>query len=115
VAEAPARPGPAAVTAANTSQTVVVAGAAGTWEIIRDITIVNETDGLVTVTYGIGTTNTDAVGKRLLRKYGLSPGGLPFSWGGFLPLMGGSSPDLLYIICDTANGATVTLGAVTGP
>jgi hypothetical protein len=116
MAEAPVRGGPTLLTTANTSQTIITAGGAGTWTILRDITIVNETTGIVVVTYGIGTSNTDAAGKRLAKSIALQPGGLPFTWGGFAPLIGsGSTPDLLYALCDTANGATVTIGAVTGP
>lgn len=115
MAESPARYGPTELTTANTPQTIITAGALNTWVIVRDITIVNETSGVVIVTYGIGTSNADAAGKRLLRQLSLEPSSIPYTWGGFLPLLGGSSPDLLYAMCDTANGATITVGAVTGP
>jgi hypothetical protein len=117
VAEIPTRGGtPTLLTTANTPQTILTAGASLTWTIIRDITIVNETSGVVIVTYGIGTSNADAAGKRLLKSFSLSPGALPFTWGGFLPLLGATSnPDLLYAECDTTNGATITVGAITGP
>lgn len=116
MAEAPTRSGPTLLTTANTTQTIVTAGGAATWTIIRDITIVNETTGQVVVSIGIGTTNADAAGKRLLKSVTLAVASLPFTWGGFLPLIGsGSTPDLLYAVCDTTNGATITIGAVTGP
>jgi hypothetical protein len=116
VAETPVRSGPTLLTTANTTQTIITAGGAGTYTLIRDLTIVNETTGAVIVTYGIGTTNADAAGKHLLETLTLQPGGLPFTWGGFLPLIGsGTTPDLLYALCNTANGATITVGAVTGP
>jgi hypothetical protein len=115
MAESPTRAGPTILTTANTTQTILTAGAASTWTIIRDITIVNEVTGVVVVTYGIGTANTDAAGKRLLKTVSLQPSSLPYTWGGFLPLIGGASPDLLYAMCDTASGATITIGAVTGP
>jgi hypothetical protein len=116
MAESPVRAGPTLLTTANTTQTIYTAGAVSTWAILREVTIINETTGLVKVTYGIGTTNTDAAGKRLLPvTFTLDPGGAPYTWGGFIPLIGGSTPDLLYAMCDTANGATITLGLVTGP
>lgn len=115
MAEAPARYGPTLLTTANTSQTIITAGATGSWTIVRDISILNETTGFVLITYGIGTTNADAAGKRLLRTFQLAANDQPYTWGGFLPLFGGASPDLLYAMCDTANGATITIGAVTGP
>lgn len=116
MSESPVRGGPTLLTAANTPQTIVTAGGAATWTLLRDITITNETDSQVSVWLGIGTTNTDAAGKRLMRKVTIQPNGPPYTWGGLIPLIGhATTPDLLYAMCDTANGATVTVGAVTGP
>lgn len=116
MAEAPVRGGPTLLTTANTPQAIITAGGAATWTIVRDITIVNETSQVVVVSVGINTAATDAAGKRIIRQVSVQPGTTPFTWGGFLPLIGsGSTPDLLYAVCDTASGATVTVGAVTGP
>ncbi len=115
MAEVPKRPGPTLLTTALTSQTIYTAPGTGTWGILREITIVNETTSPVSVTVGIGTSNTDAAGKRIVKSAIVQPGTDPFSWGGFLPIIGGSTPDLVYAVCDTANGATVTLGVVEGP
>lgn len=115
MAEAPTRAGPTLLTTANTAQAIYTAGGAGTWAIVRDITVVNETSGAVIVTYGIYTSAADAAGRRLANNVTLAAGGEPFTWGGMLPLLGGSTPDVLYALCNTTNGATVTLGLITGP
>lgn len=116
MAESPKRAGPTLLTTANTTQTIYTAGGASTWGILRDITVANETTGLVSFSIGIGTSNTDAAGKRIVKSVTLQAGDPPFSWGGFIPLLGhATTPDLVYALCDTANGASVTLGIVEGP
>lgn len=113
--EIPARGGPTLLTTAGTPQTIVTAGAAGTWTLLRDLAVTNETASAVTVSIGIGTTNTDAAGKRRYTKWPIQPGSALLE-SLFGPLFGsGSTPDLLYAVCDTANGATITVAAVTGP
>lgn len=115
MAESPLRAGPTLLTVAATSQTILTAGAASTWFIVREIVVVNETAAAVAVTIGVGTTNTDAAGKRILKSQTIQPNDI-WTWGGFIPLAGhASTPDLLYALTDTTNGATVTVGYVSGP
>lgn len=113
MAESPT-PARVLVSSANTGTTIITAGGSG-WTLVRDLTLCNETNGPVTVSLGMGTTNTDAVGKRQEKSLTLQPGDPSYKWAGVWVLAGGGSPDLLYVVCDTANGVTVTLGAVTGP
>jgi urease beta subunit len=63
------------------------------------------------VTVGVGANNTDAAGQAArLTAVPIDPGeSLTF---GFVPLSG---TEVVYALCNTANGATVTLGLVTGP
>lgn len=116
MAESPTRAGPTLLTAANTSQTIYTAGGVSTWAILRSIIVANETDLTIKVSIGIGTSNTDAVGKRIVRQYEIPPNrAIDVLEGKFIPLLGSGTPDLLYAVCDTANGATVTVGHVSGP
>jgi hypothetical protein len=115
VAETPKRAGPTLLVTAATSQTIYTAPAGGsTWALLREIMVVNETAAAVKFSLGIGTSNADAAGKRIAKDVSLAVGG-QWSWGGFMVLYGGGTPDLLYAICDTNNGATVTVGLVEGP
>ena len=114
MAEAPARAGPTLLTTAATSQTIITAGGAGTWTIVRTILIACVNLTAVNVTIGIGTANTDTSAKRILDTVTIARG-QSFEWSGYLPLIGSATPDLLYALCDTANGATITCGTVTGP
>jgi hypothetical protein len=111
VAETPVRAGPTLLTTANTSQTIYTN--ATTWTILRSFLIANETSSTVTVTVGVGTNNTDAAGKRLVLNASIDPGeSLPSPPGMMVPL---AATDVVYALSNTANGATVTLGVVTGP
>jgi hypothetical protein len=117
MAESPTRAGPTLISAAATSQTIKTAGIADTWAIVRSILVANVHTASVKVTIGIGTSNTDSAGKRILSETDIGVGDtLEVLAPGFLPLLGhGSTPDLLYAVCDTAGGATVTLGLIEGP
>lgn len=121
MAESPARAGPTLVTAAATSQTILTGPGATFWYLLREITVVNVAAQIVTFSLGIGTSNTDVSGKHWpFDNLQLVPNGqptsLPADWAGFMPLIGsGSTPDLLYAICDTANAIVVTIGYVSGP
>lgn len=111
--EAPARSGPTQIT--TTTTTIVTAGGANTWKLLRHIIIENEGTSAITATVGIGTSNTDAAGKRIFKNVPIGAGD-SLTWDGFLPLMGhASTPDLLYALCSASNGATITVGMVTGP
>lgn len=115
MAEAPSRSGPTLLTTAATSQTITTAGGAGTWSILRTITVACVNLTAVNITLGIGTSNADTNAKRIVDTVTVQRG-QTYEWSGYLPLLGSAStPDLLYALCDTANGATVTVGLVTGP
>lgn len=112
MAESPVRAGPTLLTASST--TVYTAGAASTWSILRSVTVSNEYQQVVTVTLGIGTSNTDATSKHFARVE--LPLGEVWEWNGAVPLMGhATTPDLIYAYASVASGATVTLGLVSGP
>jgi hypothetical protein len=113
MAEAPARSGPTQIT--TTVTTIVTAGGAGTWSLLRHIVIANETSGAITVSVGIDTAGSDAVGEHIFKDVSIAAGD-SLLWDGFLPLMGhASTPDKLYAICSVTNGATATVGMVSGP
>lgn len=115
MAETPTRAGPTALT--TTTTTIKTADAASTWVIVRSIVIVNVHTAAITVTLGVGTTNTDTAAKRLVSAMSLNVGEtLEVLAPGFLPLLGhATTPDLLYALCSVADGATITLGCVEGP
>lgn len=112
MAEAPDRSGPTLLTTGGTAQTIVSAGAASGWPIIRGISVVNETTGDVKITLGIFTSAADAVGRRVTAPNKVLHAGEEYEWEGFRPLKTG---EVLYAVCDTNNGATVTAAIVTGP
>lgn len=113
MAEVPNRAGPTLIT--TTSTTIYTAGAASTWAILRSILMTNVTAFPVTVTVGIGTTNTDAASKRIVDTMTiLADETVPISV--FVPLAGSATtPDLVYAFTSVANAMTITLGLVTGP
>jgi hypothetical protein len=117
MAESPGRTLPTLLTTANSPVTVVTAGGAGAYTIVRSLIVANEVDSPVRVTVILGTSNTDAAGKRLLRQFTILPNKTEdVLEGRYLPLMGhASTPDLLAVLCDTASGASVTAGYITGP
>lgn len=115
MAELPNGAGPTLLTTASTSQTIYTAGGASTWAILRTIHVACEHDTSCKITVGKGTSNTDAAGKRFVRAAQLLAGET-WEWSGFLYLAGhASTPDLIYALTDQTNGATITLGVVTGP
>lgn len=91
-------------------------GAAGTWIILRNIHITNETAGQITVTLGISLAPaTDAAtGKRFFTNIPIAANSA-LDWSGFQVLKGGATAEVLYGLCSVANGATVTVSGVTGP
>lgn len=116
MAETPDRTLPALVAAANTSQTIYTAGGAGTWTIVRSLIVANVTTNPVVVSVGIGTTNTDTTAKRVVSGATIQPGESLNALPAFVTLKGhASTPDLLYAVCDTANGVSVMPNYVTGP
>lgn len=116
MAETPARSGPTALT--TSSQTIVTAGGASTWTLLRKLVIANTGSVPVNVTVGIGTSNTDAAAKRLLNGIVVQPGESLIE-DGFAVLLGNAStPDLLYALItpSTSQGsATIYAATVTGP
>jgi hypothetical protein len=112
MAELPTRAGPTLLGTATA--TIATAGAASTWRIVRSILVANVTAAAVTVTVGVGTANADDAAKRILNAVSV-PAGDTLEWAGFLPLLGGATPDLLYALCSVASGVTITVGLVDGP
>lgn len=110
--ETPNRAGPTQIT--NATTTIVTAAGAATYRIVRTIVITNSGASPITVTAGIGTSNVDTAAKRIFDAVPLQPGDV-LEWSGFLPLLGGASPDLLYALCSVVTGATITVGTVDGP
>ncbi len=113
MADTPKRGGPSLV--GVTSVTIYTAPVgAGTYGILRTVQVTNETVGTVTFSLGIGITNADAAGKRMTTNISLGAG-QNWEWTGFLPILGGATPDLVYAICNTASGISVTAGVIEGP
>jgi hypothetical protein len=113
MAETPDKAGPTQLTTA--SQTIVTAGGASTWTLIRKLVLTNVTTAPINVTVGIGTSNTDTTAKRILSQVTVQPGQALIE-DGFAVLEGhASTPDLLYAFCDTATACNIYLALVTGP
>ena len=111
MAETPERGGPNLLDTANTAETIYTAPATG-WAILRSVTICSEqTNAEVKVTVGVHTSLADAAGRRLIRNLSLMPGQTE-AIDLFVPL---NTNDVVYALCDTASGATVTAGVVEGP
>lgn len=117
MAETPVSAGPTALT--TSSQTIVTAGGAGTWTLIRKLIVTNTTDANVNVTIGIGTSNTDTAAKRIFNNVTVQPG-VPLVEDGFAVLEGhASTPELLYALMPGAGSASgalnIYVALVTGP
>lgn len=118
MAETPKRAGP--TTVGTTSTTVYTAPSGGsTWALVRSVVIANIYASIdpVVVSVGVGTSNADTTAKRILSSAVIQPGESIEALGEskFLVLAGGGTPDLVYVICDTAAGVTVTASVVEGP
>jgi hypothetical protein len=116
VAETPKRGGPTLLVTAGTAQAAYTAPAvAGAYSMVRDIEVANETASPVQVTLGIYTSAADAAGRRIIKSAVIAPND-SWSWAGSLHLLGSATtPDMIYAVCDTNNGATVTVSAIDGP
>lgn len=113
MAELPIRA--AVVTVGIAATAVYTAGAAGTFLIVRNIHVTNETAAQITFTLGIGTTLADAAtGRRFYSSIPIAANSA-LDWSGFLVVNGGATPDLIYGLASVANAATVTLSGVSGP
>lgn len=114
MAETPKRSGPTALSAS--SATIYTALGASTWSILRSIMLCNESATDVQVTVGVGTTNADAAGKRILRLVQVPSYQTVDYPSLFIPLAGhASTPDLVYGFASVASALTITLGVVEGP
>jgi len=114
MAEVPDR---AAVVTLGTAATAIwTSGAAGTWIILRNIHITNETASQITVTVGISLAPAAdaATGKRFFTTIPIA-GNSALDWSGFQVLKGGATAEVLYGLASVANAATVTVSGVTGP
>ena len=117
MAETPDKAGPTVLT--TSSQTIVTAGGASTWTLIRKLIVCNTTDAPVNVTIGIGTSNTDTDAKHIFDNVTVQPG-VPLIEDGFAVLEGhASTPDLLYALMPSssspAGALNIYLALVTGP
>lgn len=117
MAEAPTRTLPTTVGITGAPGTTLVnAGAAGAWYIVRNMHITNETAAQITVTMGIGTTATDAAtGRHFFAALPIAANST-LDWSGALVLLGhATTPDLLYAFSNTASACTISVSGVTGP
>ncbi len=115
MAELPTRAGPTALQ--TTTTTIVTAGGAGTYKIVRSILASNVDTVSRTVTVGVGTSNTDTAAKRIHNAVTVLPGEtLELDVARFLPLLGhASTPDLIYALCSSNDKINLTIGVVDGP
>lgn len=110
MADALARYGPAVPSSAGAS-TLITAGGAGTYTVLRHLHVVNTTNSTAWVTVGI---NGITAAQSLWFQMAIGP--LDFlDWTGNIPLLGSGTPDTLQAIQQTTGALTVTVGAVTGP
>lgn len=110
MADALARYGP--TQAAIVGTTLITAGGAGTYTVVRHVHVVNATATTAWITLGV---NGVAAANALVWQLSVAPGDF-FDWTGNIPLIGSlTTPDTLQMIAQTALALTVTVGAVTGP
>jgi hypothetical protein len=117
MAETPDRAGPTALT--TSTATIVTAGLANTYTLIRKIAVTSTYISPITVAVGIGTSNTDTAAKRIFSDITVQPGQTIVE-DGFQVLKGhASTPDLLYALVTGPAGATsaanIYVAMVTGP
>jgi hypothetical protein len=114
MAETPKRAGPTAL-ATSTATIYTAPSTSSTWAIVRQISVTNEGTAAATVTVGVGTSNTDSAGKRWPFKGSTVNPGEVLEWSGYMPLIGGASPDLLYALASAGTTLNITVGVVEGP
>lgn len=97
--------------------TILTAGGAGTWQIIRSIIVANIHTAAVTVNVGVATSNTDTDTTRIASALSIGVGEtVELVAPGMVILQGhGSTPDILHALCSVANKATITVAYVEGP
>lgn len=97
--------------------TILTAGAAGTWQIVRSIIVANIHTSAVTVNAGVATTNTDTDTTRFASGVTVNPGEtVELIAPGMVVLQGhATTPDILHALCSVANKATITVSYVEGP
>lgn len=111
MADALARYGPTQPSNAGNT-TLVTAGGAGTYTVVRQIHVANTTAATAWVTIGIGGVTAALA---FMYQLPVDPGDV-YDWVGNLPLLGSATtPDTLIATQQTAGALTVTIGAVTGP
>lgn len=115
MAEAPKRVLPIAL--GTSTATILTAGAASTWQIVRSIIIANIHTAAVTVNVGVATTNTDTDTTRIASAVSVGVGEVvELVAPGMVVLQGhASTPDILHALCSVANKATITVSYVEGP
>ena len=115
MAETPKRVLPTALGTSTAS--ILTAGAAGTWQIIRSILVANIHNASVTVNVGVATSNTDTDTTRIASGVSVGVGEtVELLAPGILILQGhASTPDVLHALCSVANKATITVAYVEGP
>lgn len=115
MAETPKRVLPTALGTSTAS--ILTAGAASTWQVVRSIVVANIHTAAVTVNVGVATTNTDTDTTRIASALAIQPGEtVELVAPGMLVLQGhASTPDILHALCSVANKATITVSYVEGP
>lgn len=114
MAETPKRVLPTAL--GTSTATILTAGGASTWQVVRSILIANIHTAAVTVNVGIATSNTDTDTTRIASA-------LPVGVGETIELLSAplimqghaSTPDILHALCSVANKATITVSYIEGP
>ena len=115
MAETPKRVLPTALGTSTAS--ILTAGGAGTWQIVRSIIVCNIHTAAVTVNVGVATSNTDTDTTRIASGTTLNPGEtLELVAPGMVVLQGhASTPDILHALCSVASKATISVAYVEGP
>lgn len=110
--ETPDRVLPQALSA--TAATILTAGAAGTYYIVRHITLANVTSVDVRTIVGLANASGDTLAKRIVPNV-LVPAYDTIEWDGYRIMKGhASTPDLLYALCETASAVNISIDLVSG-
>src|SRR4051794_37637646 len=115
MSETPRRVLPTALGTSTAS--ILTAGLANTWQIVRSIIIANIHTSAVTVNVGVATSNADTDTTRIASAVSVGVGEVVELVAPGMVVMQGhaSTPDILHALCSVASKATITVSYIEGP